>query len=375
MEIPPHYSERTLRRPLRTLVPKGRRRVTGLRHVEMIAGDPCREPKYTAPKLVSQSTRDDGRMSNRMKLGVLDLGSNSFQLLVATASGPNELAEHGLRRATLQLETALKQRGVGSEEATMNALASVGSLIRWARSLDDKMPILAVAKRGLQDTPEGVEFLQALCRRYGITVELLDGESEARLTYRGVRSQLAEVRERLCIVDIGGGSVQVSVGQRRFCFFGASLPCGFLRLQDIDANEQRRRQLDELFAETLPNVTALGPERWVFSGGTARAFGRVAIALSMMHGGQIQNTGVVALAKHISRLPPERLAELGVPRNRTALFPQAGRLLAELVQRFSIPAIGIASGGLRQGLVLREYERASFTGRSLRNPVANWDRG
>jgi exopolyphosphatase/guanosine-5'-triphosphate,3'-diphosphate pyrophosphatase len=310
-----------------------------------------------------------------MKVGVLDLGSNSFQLLVATASGPNDLSEHGLKRATLQLETALKQPGLGSEEAQKHALAAVGSLIRWARSLDNKMPIIAVAKRGLQDTPEGVEFLQALRRRYGITVELLDSESEAKLTYRGVRSQLAEVRERLGIIDIGGGSVEVSVGQRRFCFFGASLPCGFLRVQDIDTNEQLRQQLREQFATTVRSVAGLGPERWVMSGGTARAFGRVAIALSMMHGGQIQNNGVIALANHVRRLPRERLAELGVPHNRTALFPQAARLLAELVHCFSIPAIGIASGGLRQGLVLREYERACFAGMSQRDPRANWDRG
>jgi exopolyphosphatase/guanosine-5'-triphosphate,3'-diphosphate pyrophosphatase len=311
-------------------------------------------------------------MGNQMKLGVLDLGSNSFQLLAAVAAGPHEVLERGAKRTTLQVETLLSQSGHDSEQAQKRALDTVGELIRWARTIDSEMPIVAVGKTGLQDTPQGALFLQAVQRRYGITVELLTGEDEAKLTYRGVRSRLTEIRERLSVIDIGGGSVEVSVGQRRFCFFGESLPIGFLRIQELD-----KRDLQECVrAQCAPfanTISTLGPERWILSGGTSRAFGRIAMALSKMHQGQVQRRDVSWLAKHIRQCSCSELSTLGVPVNRAALFPQAASLLAELVEYFSVPAIGISTGGLRHGLVLREYERACFAGLTATNHRANRD--
>lgn len=311
-------------------------------------------------------------MGNPMKLGVLDLGSNSFQLLAAEATGPNEVLERGARRATLRIETYLNKPGQESELAQRRALDAIGELLRWARSLDPDMPIVAVGKVGLQDTPQGALFLQSVKRRFGVTVELLTGEDEAKLTYRGVRSRLTEIRERLSVIDIGGGSVEISSGQRRFCFFGESLPIGFLRVQALDANALR----ETVYAHCTTiaqTVNALGPERWILSGGTSRAFGRIAMALSKMHQGRILRSDVRAVNDHVQRCSERDLSALGVPTNRAPLFPRALTLLTELVECFSVPSISISTGGLRQGLVLREYERASFAGLTATNPRANRD--
>jgi exopolyphosphatase/pppGpp-phosphohydrolase len=145
-----------------------------------------------------------------------------------------------------------------------------------------------------------------------------------------------------------------------------------LRVQQLDRfgiHERVRAQC----AAIVPQVSSLGPERWLFSGGTSRAFGRVAIALGCMKNGQITCDQVVHLAERIQGLDAMELACLGVPTNRLDLFPQAASLLAELVSCFSVPAIGISTGGLRQGLVLREYERQSFVGFAAKNPQANRD--
>jgi len=318
-------------------------------------------------------------MGTSMRLGVLDLGSNSFQLLAAEAWGPNEVLERGLRRTAFCFESSLRRReGEGELElharhlARQQGLDAVGGLIRWARALQEDLPILAVGKTGLQDTDAGIGFLQAVQRRYGINVELLSGEDEAKLTYRGVRSRLSEFRDRLGVIDIGGGSVEVSVGQRRFCFFGESLPLGFLRIQDLD-DAQLTDKVGSLCSGAVAGVTPLAPARWLFSGGTSRAFGRVAMALGLMRDGQIEQAEVGRLAEHLQQISAEQLGALGVPANRTGMFPRAARLLAELVSRFEIPAIGVSTGGLRQGIVLREYERATFNGMTAKNHRANWD--
>jgi exopolyphosphatase/guanosine-5'-triphosphate,3'-diphosphate pyrophosphatase len=308
-----------------------------------------------------------------MKLGVLDLGSNSFQLLAAEAAGPNEVVERGQRRATLCLEASFQKDDVASELAEQRAFDAVGQLLRWARARDPEMPIIGIGKTGLQDTERGSNFLGAVQRRYGISVELLSGEDEAKLTYRGVRSRLLEIRERLGVIDIGGGSVEIGVGQRRFCLFGSSLPLGFLRIQSLETS-QLVEHVDHCIGPIARQLAQLGPERWVFSGGTSRAFGRLAIALGRMTGGRIAAADVLDLAERIQHLDETQLANLGVPESRIALFPKAAVLLASLVNACDIPAIGVSTGGLRQGVVLREYERLSFTNPATEKPQANRDR-
>ena len=307
-----------------------------------------------------------------MKLGVLDLGSNSFQLLAAEAAGLYEVFERGAKRATLRIETALSKPGVESELAQRKALDAIGDLLRWARTLDSEMPIIAVGKIGLQETPQGALFLQAVKRRFGVTVELLTGEDEAKLTYRGVRSRFTEIRERISVIDIGGGSVEVSTGQRRFCFFGESLPIGFLRIQELDADTLRQTVLEQC-SPVVRTVSSLGPERWILSGGTSRAFGRIAMALGRIHQGQIRRRDIKLINNYIQRCSESELAALGVPTNRAALFPRAAALLSELVECFEVPSVSISTGGLRQGLVLREYERACFAGMTATNHRVNRD--
>lgn len=311
-------------------------------------------------------------MGNTMRLGVLDLGSNSFRLLAAEAVGPHELIEFGSRSATLCIESALRGQDGLQEHAKKQALDAIGGLIRWARSLEADLPIAAVGKQGLQDSPEGFEFLKAVQRRYGLKVELLSGEDEAKLTYRGVRSRLSEFRPRLGVIDIGGGSVEVSVGQRRFCFLGSSLPIGFLRVQHLDGAELVQH-VEAQSHRTAKAAAALAPERWLLSGGTSRAFGRVAMARSAMQGGQIDRAHVRSVSAYVQGLSADELGRLGVPANRVTTFARAAQLLEALVEQFDIPAIGISTGGLRQGLVLREYERAGFAGGASYNQRSHWD--
>jgi exopolyphosphatase/guanosine-5'-triphosphate,3'-diphosphate pyrophosphatase len=311
-------------------------------------------------------------MAPAMKVGVLDLGSNSFQLLAAEATGPNDVLERNSKRIGVRIGTRLGEPDDNDEEARQQALDTVGNLIHFARTVDKKMPIITVGKTELHNSEQGTQFLKTVQRRYGITVELLTGEDAAKLTYRGVRSRLTEIRERLGVINISGSSTSIGVGQRRFCFFGESAPIGFLRTQGFDA-VTLRKCIDTHCFSIARTVASLGPERWLLSGGTSRALGRVALALARMHHGQLEREDIVSLSQYVRNCPVSELTALGVPMNRAALFPQATALLAELVEYFAIPSIGISSGGLQHGLVLREYERACFAGLTTTNPRANRD--
>lgn len=295
-----------------------------------------------------------------MKLAALDLGSNSFHLLLAEAREPGELVKIHSEKEALGLASVVQQVGQLSEPAFQAAFSSVRRMSALARQRGAEK-ILAVATSALREARNGAAFC-ALCEdALGVQVELLSGEEEAKLAYCGARSSIGSDAGRVLVADVGGGSVELAVGDGASCDAVQSLPLGFLRLaQAFPLSEAGG-------AGRLTRYVQLECEkaRWhmgrfdtlLLSGGTARALGQ------LLGGGVASaNTGqFLELCQRVRAASPADLVELGVDAARSVSLSAGAAVVAGILAAFNQRELRISPRGLREGVLLRELNRRAAT--------------
>lgn len=291
-----------------------------------------------------------------MKLAALDLGSNSFHLLVADVGSSGEIVKLGSQKESLRLGAVVQQLGQLSEPAFHAAYGSVKRLSGVARALEAEK-LLAVGTSALREARNGRAFCE-LCRdTLGVEIELLSGDDEARLAYLGARSGLDFTSGRVLVVDIGGGSVELAVGEGPSCEQVQSLPLGFLRLAaGFRASEPGggRRLSRYVQVECEKARWHLGRiDTVLLSGGTART-------LSKLFGGGVAPASaalVVELCERMSAASPASLVELGVDEARASTLGAGAAVVAGVLQGFGQRELRVSPRGLREGLLLRELAR------------------
>jgi exopolyphosphatase/guanosine-5'-triphosphate,3'-diphosphate pyrophosphatase len=164
-----------------------------------------------------------------MKLAALDLGSNSFHLLVAKLDGSGHFTKLGSHKEVLRLGSVVREHGQLTDAAFDAALSCVSRMATVAHDLGAEK-LTAVATSALRDARNGRALLDACRDKLGVTVELVSGDEEARLAYLGARSALSLTTGRVLVADVGGGSVELACGEGQSCDTVQSLPLGFLRL-------------------------------------------------------------------------------------------------------------------------------------------------
>jgi len=288
-----------------------------------------------------------------MKLAALDLGSNSFHLLVAETDGQGELTRLGSDKAVLRLGAVVQECGQLSDAAYAKALATVARMAAVARELGAEK-LIAVATSALRDARNGRSFCDDCYELHGVHIELLSGDDEARLAYLGARSAFSLTSGRVLVADVGGGSVELAVGDGPSCDAVQSLQLGFLRLAHAFT------LTDPGGVARLAGYVQLECEkaRWqlgrfdtlLLSGGTARAIGKL-----LGGGGASASTAqVLGLCQDLARLPVPALRARGVDRQRATTLAAGAAVLSGLLAGFGQRELRISPRGLREGVILRE---------------------
>jgi exopolyphosphatase/guanosine-5'-triphosphate,3'-diphosphate pyrophosphatase len=293
-----------------------------------------------------------------MKLAALDLGSNSFHLLVAQLDGPGHFTKLGSHKEVLRLGSVVRQHGQLTDAAFDAALSCVRRMATVAHGLQAEK-LSAVATSALRDARNGRALLDACREQLGVTVELVSGDEEARLAYLGARSALSLTTGRVLVADVGGGSVELACGEGLHCDTVQSLPLGFLRLAHAfpvtDAGGARRLAR-HVQVECEKASAQLGRfDTLLLSGGTARALGKLL-------GGGIATasaTQVVRLCEEVARLSPSALQRAGVEATRSTTLATGAAVISGIISGLGQWNVRISPRGLREGLLLRELSARS----------------
>jgi len=283
-----------------------------------------------------------------MRSSVIDLGSNSFHLLVA------DVDAFGVRKVFVDHKISVRigerafARGRIPEDAYARGLAALDELVVRGHGSS----VRVVATGVFREVPNAAQFLDDASERVGQAVELLDPWDEARLTWLGVSAELAGSHGKLAVIDLGGGTLECAVGTSSM-ERADSLPLGVLRLREL-APEAVRHAVIESLAQPLRELRRANPETVALSSGTARALFRLARRLGLVTERQrhIWRRTLGELARMLAPLGAEALTALGVEPARLDTLQVGAVVLHETLELLGRPVAYIATTALREGVLI-----------------------
>jgi exopolyphosphatase/guanosine-5'-triphosphate,3'-diphosphate pyrophosphatase len=297
----------------------------------------------------------------RRPVAVVDLGSNSGRVVVFRMAPPGHLEILADGRSPLRLTKDIGERARLSDEAIDRTVAALADFTAIADGTSAG-EVLAVATAAVRDAENGDLLVERIRRETGMEVRVVDGEEEARYSFIGAVHGVAA--DQGALMDVGGGSMELTSFRDRRYERSWTLPLGSLRLSErflrSDApTEQEMARLEEHVREALEaaGVPKLRPdERLVGTGGTIRNLAKVDRRSANYPIRRIH--GYVLSRKHIGEVI-HRLASR--PSSRRALIPGLNGDRADsivggaLVTKVTMETIGaedlIVSGqGLREGI-------------------------
>ncbi len=290
-------------------------------------------------------------------LAAVDLGSNSFHMIVARFDG-HQLRIVDRLREPVRLGGGIDPRGHLDAATRDRALAC---LERFGQRIREVAPghARAVGTNTLRNMAESAPFLAEAARALGHPVEVISGIEEARLIYLGVARALAPGGTRL-VMDIGGGSTELILGRGNRPDWMESLELGCVTLTrrffgdgaiDRCRVEAARLQVARELAPLVRQVQSRGWEEAVGASGTIRACGRVVAALG--HGERLTPAALRRLIDHcIEAGHSDRIALAGVSEERRPVFIGGLVILSTTLELLAIDAMAVSDGALREGLLL-----------------------
>jgi len=308
-----------------------------------------------------------------MRLGVLDVGSNTVHLLVVDAHRGAQPSPQLSRKSVLRLSQHIDKHGdLDLEGADALVGATLGAW-RQARELGCD-EVIAFATSAMRDARNSAAVLDRVATETGVSLSVLSGDEEARLTFLAARRWSGWSAGRLICLDIGGGSLELAAGRDEEPDRTVSLPLGAGRMTrdwfDGDppskgALARAREHVESGLAAPAKKVLEPGdPDRVVATSKTFRTLARLAGAAPSSAGPRarrmLSRTGLRQVTSFISRMSSADLAQLdGVSTGRADQVLAGAVVATAAMDALGVTELELCPWALREGVILRRLDQLS----------------
>jgi len=277
-----------------------------------------------------------------VRIGVVDVGSNTIRLLLAQVDG-RDLVPIEKERVRLSLGAEIERTGTVSDVSVATAAKAVGKLCALARSGGAEMLDVFLTAPGRQSSNADA-LVDALTRASKHSVRILSTDEEGRLAYAGaVATADVDLPRNIAVCDVGGASTEIAVGDPNADpKWVQSVDLGSVRLTArVDGTEAARAEASSAFASVDPPAV----EAALAVGGSARAARRLV-------GPWLGEAELTEALRIVAAKPGQTISrKYGVHRTRVTILPAGLVLLAEVQGRLGVP-LHVCDGGIREGAVL-----------------------
>ncbi|HYN30137.1 MAG TPA: Ppx/GppA phosphatase family protein [Dermatophilaceae bacterium] len=305
-----------------------------------------------------------------MRLGVIDVGSNTVHLLVVDAhSGARPLPATS-HKITLRLSEHVTDDGLISDQGRDRLTDFVQECLKVAedQGVEDLMGFVTSA---IREAPNGEVVLEHVAVRTGVALEVLSGEQEARLTFLAARRWFGWSAGTLLVADIGGGSLELAQGMDEEPDVALSLPLGAGRVtrtllaEDTPGPEtlrDARRQVRATIAASLRPLAKAGPrDRAVGTSKTIRSLARVTGAAPSSEGMYavrlLERSALSAVLPTLAGMKPAQRAGLpGVSATRAHQILAGAVVVEAAMDLLGIERLEVCPWALREGIILRRLD-------------------
>jgi exopolyphosphatase / guanosine-5'-triphosphate,3'-diphosphate pyrophosphatase len=309
-----------------------------------------------------------------MRLGILDVGSNTVHLLVVDAESSTRPMPAANRRWDSPLLPHLDATNAVTEAGQRELLDVISQARTYASELDIA-DFSACATSAFRDATNADQLLLRIRQEAGVDLHILDGDDEARLTFLAARRWFGWGSGQLLVLDIGGGSLEMAIGTDEAPVHERSLPLGAARLtrdylpgdppHDDDVRALRTHVASTLSTQTedflkLPVDMAVGTSK------TLRSLARLAGAAPSNEGPYVRRilrrSDTEKLVNRLARLKVSERAKLPGVSVRRAPQLLAGAIVASTTMaHLAIDELSICPWALREGIILTRHDWIALT--------------
>ena len=290
------------------------------------------------------------RVETGMKLGIVDLGSNSFRVLLGTYDGSNWQNEPkqlwttrlGQRDAQGLLTEEAMECGLQALEEICAVLDAYGATIR-----------IGLATSAIRESGNGKKFLEQAKQVCPMEYRVLSGEEEATYGFKG-----ATVYENpdfhYATIDVGGGSTEIALGDAQHVYFTKSYPAGAVRMQEMSSEGPQRVWEETVHMwDELPITGTFG--EFIGIGGTATSLAAIDLQMETYDPKRIQGhrldrgtiEAMVLQLRYMSR--EERLQVKGLQPGRVDIIVPGAEIITSLMDTYQIGSIVISEADGLEG--------------------------
>lgn len=310
-----------------------------------------------------------------MRLGVLDIGSNTIHMLVVDAHPGARPSPAADERSVLRLMRYIEDDGSISEEGVEAQRQAVANAMLFAERFGAE-EVIGIATSAIREATNGPGVIAGLEETAGIPLQVLSGKQEADVTFLAARRWHGWAAGRLLVLDIGGGSLEVATGTDEVPDFAASVPLGAGRLtrdflhHDPPTREELQELRSHIRAELHPLARSLRrqlprPDHVVGTSKTFRSLARLGGQRIAVVGPQerrrLSRPDLKDWVGRLGRIPAASRPELpGITAERTYQIVAGAEVAWRAMKDFKVNRIEICPWAMREGIILRyldEHER------------------
>jgi len=302
------------------------------------------------------------------RLAVLDLGSNAVRLVLARVTPGVEFRV--LRQERVQTRLAANPRGWLPRRAIEETIRAIRAFLSDVRRAHPPR-VVAIATAAVRDAPNADRLLGALQREADVEVTVLSGTEEARLG--AVAVLWRRPIDRGAIVDLGGGSLQVTRVRGGRIARVASVPLGVVRttLRFLRHDPARAGEIAALRRETRQQLLGVLPraeagDALIGLGGSLRALGRVFLRTAgrddSLGGLRLRRAEITELRRRLEPLSVRQRRHVrGLKSERADVILAGAVVIEELMTLGGYEVLTVSSEGVRHGLLIRETFRRAWS--------------
>ncbi len=305
-----------------------------------------------------------------MTIASIDIGTNTILMLIAEVSPGGTIRTISDEQVIARIGKGVDRSGAIAWDAFTRSEDYLTRYLEKARAHNVDV-VRVTGTSALRDAHNRDDYLDYMHQRLGIDIEILNGEDEALWTYGGAISGIVDKKGSYAVLDIGGGSTELTVGRGLHIVQRKSLDIGCVRL--TEKHLSHTPPTDGEVAALLENIDAailaypdfdVRNTTFVGVAGTVTTLAAIERGLTSYDGEAIAGTvleteSILKRFEQFRRLSREQLqGKLRIDPGRADIILVGVAILARFMSTRGIPSITVSERGLRYGIVMREWERS-----------------
>ncbi len=320
------------------------------------------------------------QISKQIYVSAIDIGTNSIHGIIASMDAKGAMNEISRDKESIRLGGSMINRIISDK----GLAAATDTLKRFKKEADKHSAVIkAVATSAVREAENRDVFVKHIRVHTGIDVQVISGEQEGLLIYKGVNYAFPIFDFSTLIIDIGGGSTEIILAKKGEIIFMDSLKLGAIRtsnqfFNDFVTDEKSIQNCKNHIKQTMENsvkqIKETGFDFVVGTSGTIQALGRIVLfsqrntSPKFLNGIIINSVDFYKLFSKIEIIhnPDQRALIPGIDLSRADLITAGELILQNFLNELSIPKMLISSYSLREGIIIDTFEKLSINNRNFK---------